>query len=261
MVESIEKPTADDLPPPPPTDANGAVPSPPPRASTEGTPEQQAANVQAKKAPIVPYNVGDTVLAMWSEDHKFYTASIITKSGSSANPQYYVKFKDYEEYAYVPHKHVRPTYQAANAAKKRKAEEDLSKTTATPNTPTRNSAAVITAGPTYFKKSEEPTAKKQKTGEERKTTFGTSSKLYKNMDAKGLETQRSSWEEWQNNSKWAKKNKTESMFRVGDSHKARVGFVGSGKEMTKGPDRKHGYRKKDVEQMKKLRQEDDDAYD
>ena len=248
--EFSNEPTPDDVPPPPPSTAVDTenAPSPPP-------PESAIANAtealdQAKTGPVVyHFNPGDTVLARWSEDHKFYNATVLTKSGSSANPVYYVKFKDYAEHASVSGKDIRPTYREANAAKKRKAEEAVNDTTAEP---THSSAAVITAAPTYYKAEE--SVKKQKPDDKPK---GTGSKAYKKMDSKGLEKQRSSWQDWQNNSKWAKKNKKDSMFRVGEGHKARVGFVGSGKEMTRTEQRKRTDRDKDKEALRETYEADE----
>lgn len=243
---NVTLPTVTDesaIPAPP---AAESVPPPPPAEATPQAPEDVAAQAQVKKAPVFyHFNPGETVNVRW-EDHRFYAATVISKTGSSANPIYYVKFKDYNDYTQVSGKDIRP-----QQMKKRKAEEALDQTPAQPAPTHHSSSAVITAGPTYYKQ-DDSTAKKQKTDEKPK---GTASKIYKNMDAKGLEKQRSSWEDWQTNSKWAKKNKKESMFRVGDSHKARVGFVGSGREMTKDKARTHGFRKEDVEHMKKAYQE------
>lgn len=229
---------------------NDAPPPPPPADTATSTPEPTVGNAQVKKPAVVYlFNPGDAVLARWSEDHKFYNATVLTKTGNPADPIYYVRFKDYDETTSVSGKDIRPPYQVVNAAKKRKAEEELAKTAAVP---TRSSLSVITAAPTYY--TQEETAKKQKTDEKPK---GTASKAYKKMDAKGLEKQRSSWEDWQTNSKWAKKNKKDSMFRVGEGHKARVGFVGSGKEMTKEEKRKKSYRKDEVEELKKVYAEEE----
>jgi len=245
-TELTDQPTPDDVlaaPPPTASDAEDVVSSPPPEPASTAVTETTADNAQAKTAPVVyHFSPGDTVLARWSEDHKFYTATVLTKSGSSANPVYYVKFKDYSEHASVSGKDIRPTYREANAAKKRKAEEAIGNT---PAEHTQSSAAVITAAPTYY--NAEESTKKQKLDDKPKAT---GSKAYKKMDSKGLEKQRSSWEDWQNNSKWAKKNKKESMFRVGEGYKARVGFVGSGKEMTKTEQRKRTDREKDKEALR-----------
>ena len=252
-TELTDQPTPDNvLPPPPPTapDAEDTVSPPPPEPAITGVTEVTADNAQAKTGPVVYlFNPGDTVLARWSEDHKFYNATVLTKSGSSANPVYYVKFKDYAEHASVSGKDIRPTYREANAARKRKAEEAIGNT---PAEPAHSSAAVITAAPTYY--NAEESTKKQKLDDKPK---GTGSKAYKKMDSKGLEKQRSSWEDWQNNSKWAKKNKKDSMFRVGEGYKARVGFVGSGKEMTKTEQRKRTDREKDKEALREAYEGDE----
>ncbi|KAM0723755.1 hypothetical protein Q7P37_000745 [Cladosporium fusiforme] len=77
--------TQDDAPPPPKWDPtkHPKFRKPSPEAPPPPPPEE---------VPTV-FNVKDLVLAKWSGDKQFYEATIITKTGSSADPVYTVSFK------------------------------------------------------------------------------------------------------------------------------------------------------------------------
>ena len=202
-----------DLPPLPPsptdTTTSPTVASPPPAA------------INANSQPAVPlqvFQVGDVVQAKWT-DGKWYAAIVLSKTGSSKNPMYFVQYKDYDERATVPSKDVKPPYDW-KTAKKRKAEEELTRST--------NNSTVISRPSTVDPKLAAQ-AKKQKTSAESATSTNHSkvpklapSKIYKNIDKKGLEKAQSNWQDFSKNSKWAKKNKhKESQFRVGEGAGAR----------------------------------------
>jgi len=164
------------------------------------------------------FQVGDVVQAKWT-DGKWYAAIVLSKTGSSKNPMYFVQYKDYDERATVASKDVKPPYDW-KTAKKRKAEEELARTA--------NNSTVISRPSTVDPKLAAQ-AKKQKapvtpttSADHAKAPKLAPSKIYKNIDKKGLEKAQSNWQDFSKNSKWAKKNKhKESQFRVGEGAGAR----------------------------------------
>lgn len=56
----------------------------------------------------VAYNVGDTVQAKYSADKQWYTATIMSKTGSSSDPVYTVKFMGYNDKEQKRKHEVRP---------------------------------------------------------------------------------------------------------------------------------------------------------
>jgi survival-of-motor-neuron-related-splicing factor 30 len=116
-------------PPPPPPLANASLDEPPP-PPTETT--------------TISFNVGDVVLAKFSQDKQYYQAKVISKTGSSADPVYYVHFIGYPDKENKRSHEVRPVEN-----KKRK--NDGTPAAATPPTrvpsiPVQN-GAVISAAP------------------------------------------------------------------------------------------------------------------
>lgn len=134
-------PAGDNLPPPPPPPSqprryhddashNDTAPPPPPPPSNEH--------------PHVTFNVGDTVLARFSQDKQYYQAKVISKTGSSADPVYYVHFIGYPDKENKRSHEVRPIEN-----KKRKAESTPAVTTPpvrVASAPVQN-GAVISAAP------------------------------------------------------------------------------------------------------------------
>jgi survival-of-motor-neuron-related-splicing factor 30 len=126
------KPAADDStppPPPPPPPAHNSLDEPPPPPAETAT---------------ISFNVGDVVLAKFSQDKQYYQAKVIGKTGSSADPVYYVHFIGYPDKENKRSHEVRPVEN-----KKRK--NDGTPAAATPparvpSVPVQN-GAVITAPP------------------------------------------------------------------------------------------------------------------
>ncbi|KAF1823454.1 uncharacterized protein K489DRAFT_196523 [Dissoconium aciculare CBS 342.82] len=120
---------ADVLPPPPP---------PPPGASLDEPPPPPA------EVTSISFNVGDVVLAKFSQDKQYYQAKIISKTGSSADPVYFVHFIGYPDKENKRSHEVRPVEN-----KKRKNDGTPAATTPSvrvPSVPVQN-GAVISAGP------------------------------------------------------------------------------------------------------------------
>jgi survival-of-motor-neuron-related-splicing factor 30 len=124
------KPTIDDPTPPPPPPPNAGPDEPPP------PPSESAA---------ISFNVGDVVLAKFSQDKQYYQAKIISKTGSSADPVYYVHFIGYPDKENKRNHEVRPV----EHNKKRKNDGTPAAATPTarvPSVPIQN-GAVISAAP------------------------------------------------------------------------------------------------------------------
>lgn len=85
-------------PPPPPTDD---APPPPPKFDMSKHPKFRKASPEALLPPAedarIVFNSGDTVMAKYSADKQWYAATIVGKTGSSADPIYTVKFTGYAE--------------------------------------------------------------------------------------------------------------------------------------------------------------------
>jgi survival-of-motor-neuron-related-splicing factor 30 len=217
-----------DVPPPPKWDptkhpkyskASSDAPPPPP----------------ADETPAV-FNVKDIVLAKWSGDKQFYEATIITKTGSSADPVYTVSFK-IDNSTETKRKHEVRTM----PGKKRKADGAPTAATATPpvaSTPDPDSrGAVITAPPIVDKSVMQ--RKEPSMVSDGPTRMQPEKKKLKG--GKVMETKKANWQSFMQNGPKktavsASKHK-ESMFRTPDAPNAKVGVVGSGKPMIKDPSR------------------------
>jgi survival-of-motor-neuron-related-splicing factor 30 len=220
--------TQNDVPPPPKWDptkhpkyskASSDAPPPPP----------------ADETPAV-FNVKDIVLAKWSGDKQFYEATIITKTGSSADPVYTVSFK-IDNSTETKRKHeVR-----AMPGKKRKADgAPTAATAAPPMAPTPDSdsrGTVITAPPIVDKSVMQ--RKEPSMVSDGPTRMQPEKKKLKG--GKVMETKKANWQSFMQNGPKktavsASKHK-ESMFRTPDAPNAKVGVVGSGKPMQRDPSR------------------------
>jgi len=214
-----------------------AAPPPPPPDDKEPV---------ADAAPV-SYKVNDTVSAKWvSGDKAFYTARITSITGSSIDPIYIVKFKDYNESDQVRGKDIRPINN------KRKADVTPDNATASPfaaPTATSHTSApaastapsstpggpgVISAAPSI----DLDLAKKNREAAEQNAADA-KPKAKKIRATRELETGKKSWQEFNTKSKFAKatKNKKDSMFRTPEGAGGRVGFIGSGQTMRKDPTR------------------------
>lgn len=226
-IAAASAPTQNEAPPPPKWDptkhpkynkASSEAPPPPPPAD---------------EAPVV-FNVKDLVLAKWSGDKQFYEATIITKTGSSADPVYTVSFKIDNSTETKRKYEVR-----AMPGKKRKAE--AAPAVATPPafpTPDRDSnGTVITAAPVVDKSAIQK--KEPSMVSDGPTRMQPEKKKLKG--GKVMENKKANWQSFMQNgpkkSAVTASKPKESMFRTPDAPNARVGFVGSGKPMQKDPSR------------------------
>lgn len=199
-----------EAPPPPP-------PPPPPAAPSRV--EESHLNLE----------VGDVVMAKWSEDRQFYQATIITVTGSSVDPLYTVRFTGYGNTETVRKTDIK----VSETSKKRKAEAPPAGSKPRPPPGPPQQAKVITAAPavdTTLAKKREPSLVSDGPTREKMAP-----KSLKNQ--KQAEKQKASWNNWQQ--KGAKlfaaaglPKQKDSQFRVKDGPNARVGFNSSGKGMT-----------------------------
>jgi survival-of-motor-neuron-related-splicing factor 30 len=185
----------------------------------------------ADEAPAV-FNVKELVLAKWSGDKQFYEATIITKTGSSADPVYTVSFK-IDNSTETKRKHevrVMP-------GKKRKADGAPTASISTPpiaSTPDHDfNSAVITAAPVVDKSAIQ--RKEPSMVSDGPTRMQPEKKKLKG--GKVMESKKANWQSFQQSGPkkaaiTASKHK-ESMFRTPDAPNAKVGVVGSGKPMQK----------------------------
>lgn len=235
-------------PPPPPADH---TPHPPP-ATTEAplkydmSKHPKFRNPPTDPAPPPPppaddtpavFNVKDQVMAKYTEDKQWYQATIITKTGSSADPVYTVTFKGYNNTETKRKHEVRPMARPAES-KKRKSDGNPVTSTApspAPSKPATN-GAVISAAPSV-----DPSLVQKRVPSkvsDGPTRLAPEPKKLKTN--KALDKAKSSWNTWQQTG--PKKapaagapqpKKKESQFRTPDLPGAKVGFTGSGKPMQK----------------------------
>ncbi|KAI6855849.1 hypothetical protein KC343_g18298 [Hortaea werneckii] len=180
------------------------------------------------------FNVKDTVMAKYSEDKQWYQATIVTRTGSQADPVYTVTFKGYGNTETKRKYEIRPVHVES---KKRKA--DASPAVSAPQTPappvpTAGGGHIISAAPAV------DTSLVREKREPSKVSDGPTRMAPEPKKLKGnkaLEKGKASWNDWQKSG--PKKpatgavKKKESMFKTPDNPNARVGFTGSGKAMTK----------------------------
>ncbi|KAF2716842.1 hypothetical protein K431DRAFT_169839 [Polychaeton citri CBS 116435] len=125
---AITAATSTSPPPSPPLPSVVDAPPPPPKYDMSKHPKFQKQAEEVPPPPPVPvedapvtFSVKDRVMAQWSEDRQWYYATVMSKTGSSANPVYTVKFRDYDTTEQRSQHQVRPFH----AEKKRKAEESV----------------------------------------------------------------------------------------------------------------------------------------
>lgn len=160
------------------------------------------------------FNTGDSVMAKYSADKQWYPASIISKTGSSADPVYTVSFTGY------PEKETKRKYEVRAAeSKKRKAEGPSAS-----NAPPVPSSPVVIGHVTSGAASIDTTLVQQR--EPSKVSDGPTRMQpapKKLKGAKALEKNKSSWGDWQKNGPKkaivgapSKKLAKDSMFRTPD---------------------------------------------
>ncbi|RMY81894.1 hypothetical protein D0862_12200 [Hortaea werneckii] len=229
------KQSASAPPPPPPSDD-----APPSKVDMSKHPKFSK---QSPEAPPPPpdepqqptiFNVKDTVMAKYSEDKQWYQATVVTRTGSQADPVYTVTFKGYGNTETKRKYEIRPVH---IENKKRKA--DASPAVSAPQTPAPPIPAaggghIISAAPAV------DTSLVREKREPSKVSDGPTRMAPEPKKLKGnkaLEKGKASWNDWQKSG--PKKpatgavKKKESMFKTPDNPNARVGFTGSGKAMTK----------------------------
>ena len=176
------------------------------------------------------FSVNDTVTAKWrSGDGGFYTARITSITGSKNDPVYIVKFLKYGTTETLKSRDIKPL-----SAEARKRKADGISGSSTPiggqSTTTPMNTSVISAAATV-----DPSLAQQARKEPSKVSDGPirPAKIPRKVKAnKELEQGKSKWQEFAAKGKGSK-GKKDSMFRTGESYSARVGFTGSGKEMSK----------------------------
>ncbi|KAI7462296.1 hypothetical protein KC351_g16417 [Hortaea werneckii] len=225
-----------------------AAPPPPPPSEDAPSPKIDMSKhpkfrKQSPEAPPPPpdepqqptiFNVKDTVMAKYSEDKQWYQATIVTRTGSQADPVYTVTFKGYGNTETKRKYEIRPVHVES---KKRKA--DASPAVSVPQTPAPPMPAgggghIISAAPAV------DTSLVREKREPSKVSDGPTRMAPEPKKLKGnkaLEKGKASWNDWQKSG--PKKpatgavKKKESMFKTPDNPNARVGFTGSGRAMTK----------------------------
>ncbi|KAI6842840.1 hypothetical protein KC332_g3985 [Hortaea werneckii] len=223
-------------PPPPPL----AEDAPSPKIDMSKHPKFRKLSPEAPPPPPdepqqpIIFNVKDTVMAKYSEDKQWYQATIVTRTGSQADPVYTVTFKGYGNTETKRKYEIRPVHVES---KKRKA--DASPAVSVPQTPAPPMPApgaghIISAAPAV------DTSLVREKREPSKVSDGPTRMAPEPKKLKGnkaLEKGKASWNDWQKSG--PKKpatgavKKKESMFKTPDNPNARVGFTGSGKAMTK----------------------------
>lgn len=184
----------------------------------------------AEEAPQV-FNVKDVVLAKWSSDRLFWEATIISKTGSSADPVYTVSFKA-DGAKETKRKHeVR-----AIPNKKRKADGPPAAVSTPPVSASpqpRTNGAVISAPPvvdTSLIQKREPSMVS-----DGPTRMKPEKKKLKGN--KQLEGKQNNWQSFMKTgpkkTNVAATKPKDSMFRTPDAPSAKVGVIGSGKGITK----------------------------
>ncbi|KAF2760207.1 hypothetical protein EJ05DRAFT_275395 [Pseudovirgaria hyperparasitica] len=169
------------------------------------------------KKPKIELKQGDWVLAHRNKDDQRLTAAkVIAILGVGENKMFQVRFKD-KFLTQIRADECRPATRIneENEIKKRKAEEEAAR----PKNPNviiaeaqlKREPSLASAGP------DRPAKIPRKLGSEKK-----------------LEKSRGNWNDFMSKQKKSK----ESMFRTGEGVNARVGFVGSGRPMTKDVARK-----------------------
>ncbi|KAK0875981.1 hypothetical protein LTR87_010231 [Friedmanniomyces endolithicus] len=231
-------------PPPPPTDD---APPPPPKYDMRKHPKYRKQSPDTAPPPPPDdaqqqnFEVKDVVQAKYTEDKQWYSATMVSKTGSSTDPVYTVTFKGYGNTETKRKHEIRPVH---IESKKRKA--DGSPAVPAPQVPAQPASRpgptagggghIISAAPAV------DTSLMQQKREPSKVSDGPTRMAPEPKKLKGqkqLQKNQSNWQSWaQSGPKKAgaaaastNNKKKESMFRTPDLPNAKVGFTGSGKPM------------------------------
>lgn len=214
-------------PPPPPPSSDGA----PPKYDMSKHPKFRKPSPETPppppEEPRVNFNTGDSVMAKYSVDKQWYAATIVGKTGSSADPVYSVKFTGYPDRENKRKHEVR-----AVENKKRKADGPPAASTSTPLGPPAapviaQNGTVISAAPSI-----DPNLVPKR--EPSKVSDGPTRMAPAPKKLKGsrtLEKSKSSWMDWQKTGPKkpvigsAKKMGRESQFRTPDLPNAKGELV------------------------------------
>ncbi|SMY19716.1 unnamed protein product [Zymoseptoria tritici ST99CH_1A5] len=205
------------------------VPPPPPPPSGDNALEHSAAH-ETTDTTRADFKVGDHVQAKYSADKQWYPATVVSKTGSSADPVYTVSFTGYNE------KENKRKFEVRPADKKRKAEAPPDvPVPPKPSSPVRNGNVISAAASIDASLVQKKEPSKVSDGP---TRMAPAPKKLKGN--KQLEKSKSSWKDWQSagpkksaGAAALKKMGKESQFRTPDLPNAKVGFTGSGKPMSK----------------------------
>jgi len=216
---------------PKPQAATATPPAEQPKWSIENHPAFQAAQPETVvEGPAHVFKVNEKVQARWKRS--FVAARILSITGSSKDPTYYIQYEGYPDTASLKMDDLKPTTLPANPveSKKRKADDTPAPTTA--STPYLSAEANI---------NHELAEKVRK--EPSKVSDGPTRPAMipkKARTTKKLEAARGNWQDFSKGK--IGKAKKESMFRTGEGVDARVGFTNSGHTMRKdAPRKRHVY--------------------
>ena len=230
-IAVLEPAVAESAPPPPPAEpaapASASRDSPNPQEPEKWSKSKHPAFQPgyrkpgmplspSEETPIATFKVNDMVQAKWQKG--FYPAQIRSITGSAAAPIYLVKYQGFSETANLRAHDIRPL----TDSKKRKA-DGTQVSSSTSNTPTP-SVATPPAGTISAAPSVNLGLVNQAKKEPMMATEGPprAQKPPKKVKAnKELEAKKNSWSAFQNSSKVGKGTKKDSMFRTGNSVKAR----------------------------------------
>ncbi|PNS15044.1 Splicing factor spf30 [Sphaceloma murrayae] len=179
------------------------------------------------------FKIGENVTAKYAGDGQWYPATITSVQGSSSNPIYTIKFKGYDEQETIPAHRIRA--QAHSNPLKRKADDVAAVSSPAPTGLAAPNGSVLSA-PANIDGELASQLKKDQNKALDADALERPKKKKVNKAAQALEKGKSNWQDFKSKSAGSKVGKAvnkESMFRTGDNPLAKVGFVGSGKTMTK----------------------------
>lgn len=187
----------------------------------------------ATEAPTHVFKVNEKVQARWKRS--FVPGRIVSITGSSKDPTFYVSYDGYSETASLKTADLKPLTVPANpaTAQKRKADD----TPAYPAASTPYLSAEASIDPALAEKAKrEPS--KVSDGPTRPAKIPKKTK-----NTKHLEAAKSKWQDFSKGKVGKQVKKKESMFKTGEGVNARVGFTNSGHEMRKdAPRTRHVYK-------------------
>jgi survival-of-motor-neuron-related-splicing factor 30 len=220
---AAQRNAAADTPPPPPPPAGDSAPkydmSKHPKFRT-ASPDLSAATETAD-APRTDFKVGDSVMAKYSADKQWYPATVVSKTGSSADPVYTVNFTGYNEKENKRKFEVRA---AENKKRKAEAAPEIPGPPR-PSSPVRNGNVISAAA--SIDTSLVPQKKEPSKVSDGPTRMAPAPKKLKG--SKQLEKTKSSWNSWQANGPkktgmGTKKLGKDSQFRTPDLPNAKGEF-------------------------------------